>query len=697
MARLLYTLLGITLCFNLVSQTFTGKKLHTFDPRTAEPDFNAQLRSLEAPSPDGDSYKSFLMRQKIESRKQFPQQLNTAPKKKESAAPQPKVGEGFYMDFQSPVSNVVYSGGIPNDNTMALSDGEILMAAVNSSLYAYDLKADSALFQPTHHISLSKMANGGISGRYYDPKMIYDKNSDRFILVFLKDSEPATSAIIVCFSSTNNPVDPWYVYSLPGNPLNNGRWTDFPAISLTENELFITGNLIVPNVSWQVGFDGSVAWQIDKNSGYNNDSALAVKFHEPPTFGGKFTRNLHPVQNINQNGNRQYFLSNRNFDITNDTIFVMHIDGTLDDPSSQLVVEMGKTSPNYGVPPNGRQEDTDTTDPTKGLQTNDGRVLGAISNGEWIQFVSNSVNPATGFSSIYHGIILNPATENQTITGTILGDPILDFGYPNIAYTGNEDCDIESMIGFNFTSPTDFPGVGAIYFGNDTTHSELVRLKEGEGYVNKHSDSYERWGDYFGIQKRHNTTGEVWLTGFYGLANHGSGTWINMLGSPDSNKITAQAEMLGDAVFCDGQLTVKASGGVAPYTYTFNDALSPNNYLNNLCDGDTVHYQITDKRGCTLTGEYVAPKVSTGTAAGVYPNPFSSHTVVQFNLDKDTQVSAYIYDLKGSMVAKIIDRQGKAGLNELIFQLAPLRIGEYVVRVYANDEILLVEKMIKNE
>ena len=680
-----------------MSQSFTGKKVHTFDPRTAEPDFNAQLRSLEAPSPDGDSYKSFLMRQKVESRKKFPQNYNSTPDKKSSQAPQPKVGQGFYMDFQSPISNVVYSGGIPNDNTMALSDGEILLAAVNSTLWAYDLVGDSALFKPTHHISLSKMANGSITGRYYDPKMIYDKNSDRFILVFLKDNVPSTSAIIVCFSSTNNPLDPWYVYQLPGNPLDNGRWTDFPAISLTENELFITGNLIVPNVSWQVGFDGSVAWQIDKNSGYNNDSVLSVKFHEPPTFGGKFTRNLHPVQNINQDGDRQYFLSNRNFDITNDTIFVMYIDGKLDDPSSELVVGMGKTSPNYGVPPNGRQEDTDTTDPTKGLQTNDGRVLGAISNGEWIQFVSNSVNPATGFSSIYHGIILNPATENQTITGTILGDPILDFGYPNIAYTGNENCDVESMIGFNFTSPTDYPGVGTIYFGNDSTHSDLVRIKEGEGYVDKHSDSYERWGDYFGIQKRHNTTGEVWLTGFYGLANNGSGTWINKLESPDSNKIIAQTEVSGEPVFCDGQLLIKASGGVPPYSYSFNGAPSQDDFVNGVCDGDTVSYQITDKRGCMVSGEFVSPKLPINPQAGVYPNPFSSHAVVQFNLDKESRVSAYVYDLKGSMVAKIIDRQGSAGLNELTFHLAPLRVGEYVVRIYVDDEILLVEKMIKNE
>ena len=682
---------------NFNSQSFTIRKSHTFSPRDAKPDFNAQLRSLEAPSPDGDSYKSFLMRQKIKSRKQFPLKKTTK-KSSGSTAPQPAVGQGFYVDFYSPFSGArAYSGGIPNDNTMALSNDGKVVASVNSTVWAYDLPTDSTIFPNTRHISLRTMANGTINGHFYDPKLIYDKNEDRFILVFLKDNVPSTSAIIVCFSSTNDPSDPWYVYELPGNPLDNGRWTDFPAISLTENELFITGNLIIPGVSWQVGFDGSLIWQLDKHAGFRNDSILPNKLYSQVEFEGKYTRNIHTVQNINQDGDRQYFLSNRNFDITNDTIFVMYIDGLLDNPDTELIVGMGKTTPNYGVPPNARQADTDTTDPTKGLQTNDGRVLGAISNGQWIQFVSNTVNPTTGFSAIYHGIIENPASAEQSITGTIISDPVMDLGYPNIAYTGNEDCDMEAIIGMNFTSPTDFPGVGAVYFANDLSHSELVRIKEGENYVDKHSDSYERWGDYFGIQKRHNNSGEIWISGYYGLPNNTNGTWINQLTSPDSLKMIVTPKLEGTTVLCSGTLNLEASGGVPPYRYGFNGDMNGSSLLNDVCDGDTVMYEVHDQRGCIAKGQYVAPEVPVNPAAGIYPNPFQQNAVVQFELTKNQQVSAYIYDLQGRMVAKIIDRPGSAGLNELVFQLTPLKAGEYLIRVYADDEILLVEKMIKNQ
>ena len=65
---------------------------------------------------------------------------------------------------------------------------------------------------------------------------------------------------------------------------DNNRWTDFPAISITDDELFITGNLIIPNVSWQIGFDGSVIWQVKKQDGYNNADSLTTKLFSVSHF-----------------------------------------------------------------------------------------------------------------------------------------------------------------------------------------------------------------------------------------------------------------------------------------------------------------------------------------------------------------------------------------------------------------------------
>ena len=93
---------------------------------------------------------------------------------------------------------------------------------------------DLVMPSPVGLFSLQQMANGSSFENYYDPKLIYDPTQDRFVLVFLKDNDAANSKIIVCFSSTNDPADPWHVYRLDGNPLDNNRWTDFPAVALSE-------------------------------------------------------------------------------------------------------------------------------------------------------------------------------------------------------------------------------------------------------------------------------------------------------------------------------------------------------------------------------------------------------------------------------------------------------------------------------
>lgn len=675
----------------------SAKKAHTFDPSKAEPDYNATIIHQEAPSPDGESYRSFLMRKKIESREKYPiKKAAPAHTKKKTSAAEPAVGTGFskYHYFVNG-QKANYSGGIPNDNALAVSNGGILLSAINSVVWGYDIEQDTTIFQK-HILSLSAWGYGSPTDRYYDPKMIYDEEADRFILVFLRDSDPATSAFMVAFSSTNNPLDPWYVYDIDGNPLNNNRWTDFPAISITDNELFLTGNLIVPGVPWQVGFDGSVIWQVSKEDGYNNADSLRTKLFSDIRFGGNFIRNLHAVRGLKSRAPRQFFMSNRNFDITNDTMFVLEVTGKLD--NSTLSIQMGQTSPNYGVPPNGRQQDTDLNDPTKGLQTNDARVLGAITNGDWIQFVSTTVNPSTGLAAIYHGRVENPASPTQTISGTIISDSVRDYGYPNIAFTGNEDCDQEVIIGFNHTSPTDFPGVSAVYYDNSDQYSNVITLKEGENFCDAHSDSYERWGDYFGIQPKYNEPGTIWTSGFFGLMNNQNGTWINQLSSPDSNQLSITTTELGNPVFCEGLFQVSASGGVGPYQYSFNGSpLGDSNILDSLCDGDTISYMVVDDRGCQISGSIVTPKVN-GTGNGVYPNPFTTKMVAEFSLAQDQIVKAYIFDMSGNLVDQILNTRAKSGRNELQFDMAPLRNGQYILRVTGqNDQEILVQKVFKLE
>lgn len=673
--------------------TITSEKVQVINPKESVNDFQAELYNLEKPSPDGDSYRSFLMRQKIKVREAYPQKPETPTPNKTTSAP-PSVAKSLRMEYVYNNKKFDVTGGIPNDNTLAVSNDGIVFCAINSTTWAYNLNTDT-----THFVdgvkSLRNIGGGSFSDNNFDPKLIYDPVADRFILVYLQNNTPANSRIKVCFSSTNDPQDPWYSYVLPGNPLNNNRWTDFPAITITDNELFITVNLIIPNVSWQVGFDGSVIWQVDKQAGFAGDSVLTNTLWSDIKFGNRFIRNLHPVWGATGNAPDAFFLSNRNFDIANDSIFVLRVTGTLSDPNATLNIAVSQTTPGYGVPPNGRQADTDLTDPLSGLQTNDARVLGAITNGDWIQFVANTVVPGTGYAGIYHGTVSN-IYGKPLISGTILSHPSRDYGYPNIAFVGNEDCDIETMIGFNFTSPTEFPGVAASYFGNDGSYSDAVIVKPGENYADRHAADVERWGDYFGMQRKFNEPQTAWVAGYFGNVDKKNATWVAALQSPDTNVMRLEIAQTGSALFCDARVELNVVGGTAPYQYSFNgEPLGPENALNGLCEGLTIPVLVTDARGCELSDTLIIAKTIAPDQPSTFPNPFNDRIVVQFNLAQDQNLTAAIIDETGRVVTTLLDLPAKAGDNELRFTLRPLRQGIYLLRIEGSAGFKYTEKLEK--
>jgi hypothetical protein len=520
--------------------SFNAKRLKaefvgTIDPAQTTAQALAFIYPTGAPVPGGEGYKDFIASQKVKQNyKNFPVTKSAA---KTMTTPTPVKGFGTSLYRLTPAGTPYdYTGGIPNDNAMAISKDGILCAAVNSIFWALDLTTGELLMPgPIGLKSLQQMAGGTAFENYYDPKLIYDPTQDRFVLVFLKDNDAANSRIIVCFSSTNNPADPWHVYRLDGNPLNNNRWTDFPAISLSETGLVVTANLIIPGVSWQVGFDGSVIWHLDKMAGFDGEEVNATVYTQI-SHNGKFTRNLHAVRGHDNIADQLQFLSNRNFDLQNDTIFLI----TLNEGQDTTIHTQALVSNiPYGVPPNGKQGDTDTTDATKGLQTNDGRVLGAIQKDDWIQFVSTTAHGNNANAGIYHGFIADAQSSNPKVTARIFYHPDRDYGYPNIAWTGAHPNQIQSLIGFNYTSIEGHPGVGAVQLGNDTSFSDPVDLKAGTTHVDRHSDSYERWGDYFAIQNMYDQQGqiipsEVWMSGFYGDGPQQNRTYVAQVFGQDT-------------------------------------------------------------------------------------------------------------------------------------------------------------------
>ena len=504
-----------------LSKRLTVKKTFTKKLSDIVVDYKISLQNLEAPFEGNDSYRYYLQELKKEIAKRYPakKQFSTSRISGDSKVDTPLVEMAFQGNK--------YNYSVPNDNTLAVSKSGIVLSAINTNLIFYDTKNDSLL--KTISLNVFSDTLTAISSHQYDPKVIYDYQSDRFIVVNLSGaSSDASSHIVVGFQKGADVLGEWSFYAFEGNPLNDTSWTDFPAISLTNDELFITGNLLRYGGSWQTSFKQSVIWQIDKHAGFNGDTAVGAKIYSDIKFNGVNVRNIHPVMGGDGFfGPEMYFMSNKNFSIQNDTFFLMKTTGLLSATSTKLKVNLIKSNQKYGAPPNPKMP------ANKRLATNDARVLGAIYQNGVLQFVGNTLDASSGFATFYHGLITNPDTA--TIAKLILyKSDSLQFGYPNISYCGTNSESLHSFITFNYTADSINPGFAAIFFEKEGSYSPLKVLKEGETYMNVLFGTLQRWGDYSGSQPAYGEPGKVWVCGTYGKLNPGQrvyGTWISKIAS----------------------------------------------------------------------------------------------------------------------------------------------------------------------
>ncbi|MCC6369807.1 MAG: T9SS type A sorting domain-containing protein [Bacteroidia bacterium] len=550
-----------------------------------------------------------------------PSDINSSTQKRSSAAiTVPALGQSF-------VGNS-FDVATPNDNDMAISDSGMVVSVINSRIYIRDINNDSVYASKSLY-SFKFAVNTRNS--QYDPKVMYDPKSDRFVLVCLVGNEDSTSRVIVGFSKTNKPNGQWNLYVLPGNPLNNTLWTDYPMISMTEKELFLTVNLLTNNSPWQTGFVETIIWQMKKDSGYAGKTSIGSVLHSNIKYNGKAIRNLCPVKGGSKlYSPNMYFLSNRNMATQNDTVFLVNITDTIGAPSGTLTVKVLKTPKPYYFPPDGIQPNA-----TNSLATNDARNLGAFIENNKIQYVHNTNNPANNHVTVYYGTIDNPQSANPVINGYYLPNDTFDIAYPNISYLGNSSTDNSSIITFDHSSATVFPGCSAIQADGSGNFSPRLKIKDGSVFINILSSGQERWGDYSGSQRRYNNPGEVWMSGYYSY-NHSSGF-------PKAH-----------------------AAWVA---------------------------QIVERQKYNAIKETTSDKSN---KASVFPNPALTIYFVKIELKKPEYLSFCLYDSQGKLVQELLRDWVKQQETEFSFNTHDLPKGIYILKITGNNNTNITKKVIVN-
>jgi hypothetical protein len=432
-----------------------------------------------------------------------------------TAVPQPVQLKGFKANITQ---------GTPNDNDIAVSNAGIICSVVNTNM---NILNDTGRVLSSR--TLSSIAKGiNNLNRTYDPRVMYDPEADRFIFVFMQGSTSKDTRIIVGFSQTNNPALNWNFYTIPGNIFGDSSWSDYPIISISNNELFLTVNRLKDNTYWKNGFIESFIWQMDKDNGYKGDT-LNQKVYYDINYNNKPIWSICPTKGGSKSyGPAMQFFSVRPDQLWNDTVFVHEITNTIKSGKAELKLRVAKANNHYGLQPNAFQPNG------KKLQTNDARILSAMYENGIFYMVGNSVDARFNAAGFYL-ITIDNYWSNDSLNAKlqIISSDTMDYGYPSIAYCGGGLGDNSAMITCSHVSPRSFPGNSLVYVDRNLNPSTPAIMKVGESNILLIGDSVERWGDYSGIQRKYNDLGKVFYNGSFGV-NNDNRTWIGISKNTDA-------------------------------------------------------------------------------------------------------------------------------------------------------------------
>ena len=168
-------------------------------------------------------------------------------------------------NIQSLFTGITNTGWNPPDCTVAAGPNHVV-CTVNSSI-AFFTKTGTKQFQvPLDNTGAPGFFEPqGASNFVFDPKVIYDRHTDRFIVVVLEEYDASqTSYVDIAISDDSDPNGVWYKYRT-SSVVTVGTtkyWVDYPGVGVDETGIYVTGNLF----GFAGAFNGGWVRCIEKSS-----------------------------------------------------------------------------------------------------------------------------------------------------------------------------------------------------------------------------------------------------------------------------------------------------------------------------------------------------------------------------------------------------------------------------------------------
>ena len=488
----------------------------------AQPDWNIGLQQR------GISHGSSIAQSKIDSIKRVGTQLK---QEREllygSNPPSEETNRSLTAEVHKSFKGNTYNFWAPTDNSIAVSDDGFIVSVSNTTLLFADENGN--ISHEENFYDFASVLN--LTGGYFDPRVIYDPDADKFIMLVLCGNTPATSTIVVAFSENSNPNEGWYLYKFSGDPGNENLWFDYPSIGISTDDLYVSGNQYTAEGT----FVQSLIYQVEKAPAYLGENINVLMWQDirdawgnpdftivPVSFGfdGTIGPGIYLVSTDSQGGSE---------------VTLYYTDGnTYQSPN---LYAYSTQIPNYYIPFNGFMLGS-----TDELKTNDCRTQSAFYAEGVIHFAFNTRGDDFHTKISYCRLTVEDLSQS-TIS---IGQQPYEFAFPAIAPFASETQDRSVVIGYLRSSGSIYPEFKMALVDHDMNYVGSSLIKAGEAPVDFSAETVERWGDYCGISRRHSgNSPEVWIAGCYAESNDNGNekilsTWIAQVSSEPTATIDEQ-------------------------------------------------------------------------------------------------------------------------------------------------------------
>ena len=424
---------------------------------------------------------------------------------------------------------VADNGSVIPPDTQGTVGPKHLMVVLNSNI---TIETRTGIVVSSIPIASFWASLGGIN-EAFDPRVLFDRYADRWIISAGANADSATAYILVGVSQTNDPTGGWNLYKVSVDAHGAG-WADYPTLGFNGDWIVVQANVFTVG---QSGYVASYIYAFDKAALYGGGAGRYTVFHDPTGF------TEYPAVTHDNTLATEYLV--QNWSGPRGTLRISTITGAVGSEVLTTGVAFSKSA-------NGWQDSAAVINfapqpgSASGIDTDDDRIENCVYRNGSIWAAQTVYLPASGTPtrSSAQWWQINAASGSVGLVQQLgsRDDPSgrFDYAYPTLDVNANDDM----MLGYSRFGASRYASANYSYRRHsdppNTLEADTV-FKAGEAtYYKDFGTGDNRWGDYSNVAVDPLNDIDLWTIQEYAGASNKWGTWWGMI-ALSGNVATAAA------------------------------------------------------------------------------------------------------------------------------------------------------------